>query len=279
MGQRMWKDKIRLIVVDLDGTLLSRGGDVEPHVVREFERVRKLGIRVAVATGRLTMAALEFARKIGSDLPIISCNGALIESLNREILFSMPLDKRVILEVLRAVKLVPGFSPHFFTPYRMLALRMSEVLKFYMNYVKEDVKVARSLEEVFREKVILKVLLLAETPRLVDRYLTFFKSYLNRKAYVARSFPTYVEIVNPEANKGLALERLLRELGYDFSEVMAFGDSENDVEVFKRVGLAIAVSNAEPVLKRYAHYVTKAPLGDGVVEALRLFLGEKCSLS
>lgn len=268
----MRENKIKLIVVDLDGTLLSRNGDVEPHVVREFERVRKLGIRIVVATGRLTMAAREFAKKIGSDLPIISCNGALVESLSGEILFTVPLDKEVILEVLRMIKLVPGFSPHFFTPYRMLALRMSEVLKFYMNYVREEVMVARTLEEIFKEKIILKILLLAETSKLVDRYLAFFKRYLNGKAYVARSFPTYVEVVNPKANKGVALEKLLEKLGYDLSEVMAFGDSENDVEVFKRVGLAIAVSNAEPALKRYAHYVTKAPLGDGVVEALKLFL-------
>ncbi|MCS7233819.1 MAG: Cof-type HAD-IIB family hydrolase [Synergistetes bacterium] len=268
----MWKNKIKLIVVDLDGTLLSREGDIEPHVVEEFRRVRNLGIRIVVATGRLTMAARDFAKKIGSDLPIISCNGALIESLNGDIIFTIPLDKKAILEVLRLLHLIPGFSPHFFTPHRMLALRMSEVLKFYMNYVKEEVMVAKNLSEIFKEKLILKILLLAETSKLVDRYLAFFKNYLNGKAYVARSFPTYIEVVNPKANKGVALEKLLERLEYDLSEVMAFGDSENDIEVFKRVGLAIAVSNADPNLKKYAHYITKAPLGDGVVEALRFFL-------
>ncbi|MBC7332217.1 MAG: HAD family phosphatase [Synergistetes bacterium] len=272
----MWKDKIKLVVVDLDGTLLSRDGDVEPHVVEEFKRVRDLGIRVLVATGRLTMAAREFAKKIGSDLPIISCNGALIESLEGEILFTMPISKVVLWDILRMLKMVPGFFPHFFTPHRMLALKMSEVLRFYINYVKEEILVARDLEEVFREKTILKVLLLAETPKLVDRYLSFFKNYLNGKAYVARSFPTYVEVVNPKANKGTALEWILEKLGYNLDQVMAFGDSENDIEIFKRVGLPIAVSNADPALKKHAYYVTKRPLGDGVVEGLQLFLGGKC---
>jgi len=264
------------VVVDLDGTLISRDGDVDPHVINEFKRIKGLGVNVIVATGRLTMAARDFARKIESDLPIISCNGALIESMDGEILFTMPLSKKILWDVIRMLNLVPGFSPHFFTPYKMLALRMSEVLKFYMNYVKEEVMVARDLSEIFKERMILKVLLLAETPRLVDRYLPFFKSYLKEKAYVARSFPTYVEIVNPKANKGVALEWLIKKLGYDLSDVMAFGDSENDVELFKRVGIPIAVANADPLLKKYARYVTKAPLGDGVVEGLRLFLGEEC---
>lgn len=272
----MRKRKIDLVVVDLDGTLLSKDGKLEPHVIEEFKRIRHHGVKVLVATGRLTMAAREYAESIGSDLPIIACNGALVESLEGEILFTVPLNKEVILDTMRALSLILGFSPHFFTPHKMLALRMSEVLRFYMNYVKERVVVARNLSEIFAERTILKILLLAETPRLVDRYLPFLKRYLNSKAYVARSFPTYVEIVDPKANKGNTLERLLKELGYDLNNVLAFGDSENDIEVFKRVGVSVAVANADPALKSYATYVAKASFGDGVIEGLRLFLGQ-CS--
>ncbi len=272
----MWENSIKLVVVDLDGTLLSRDGILEPQVVGEFRKLRELGIRSIVATGRLTMAAREFAKSIGSDLPIIACNGALIESIDGRILYTTPLKKEVLVDVLNVLKLVPGFHPHFFTPYKMLALRMSEVLRFYMNYVKEEVMVARSLEEIFKERLILKVLLLAETSRLVDRFLPFIKNFLKGKAHVARSFPTYVEIVDPKANKGNALERLLTMLGYDLKSVLAFGDSENDIEIFKKVGFSVAVSNADPSLKKHATYVSRASFGDGVIEGLKLFLGQ-CS--
>ncbi len=261
-----------LLAVDLDGTLLSKNGELEPHVIREFKRVSDLGVRYMLATGRLTIAARRFAESLGSDLPIVACNGALVEDSDGKIIFTIPMSKKAIVDVINAVRMIPGFSLHFFTPRGILALRMSEVLRFYMEYIKVEVKIVKKLDEIFKERDIIKLLILSETPRLVDMYLPFLKSYLNGKVYITRSFPTYVEVVDPKANKGVALERLLSYLGYSLDDVMAFGDSENDVEVFKRVGFSVAVANAVPALRKYADYISFNSFGDGVVEALRLFV-------
>ncbi|MCD6363334.1 MAG: HAD family hydrolase [Synergistetes bacterium] len=264
--------KPALLAVDLDGTLLSKDGELESHVISEFKRISGLNVRFMLATGRLTVAARRFAESLGSDLPIVACNGALVEDLDGKILFTIPMRKDAIVEVINAVKLIPGFSLHFFTPRGILALKMSEVLRFYMEYIKVGVNIVRSLDEIFKERDIIKLLILSETPKLVDRYLPFLRSYLNGRVYITRSFPTYVEVVDPKANKGVALERLLPYLGYRLEDVMAFGDSENDIEVFKRVGFSVAVANAVSALRRHADYISLRSFGDGVVEALRLFI-------
>lgn len=81
-----------------------------------------------------------------------------------------------------------------------------------------------------------------------------------------------VHLTDPQVNKGSSLIKLLRERGIDVEEVLAVGDSENDLDFLKVAGLKVAVANADPKLKAIADYVTEKPYGDGVKEALERFL-------
>jgi phosphoglycolate phosphatase len=81
-----------------------------------------------------------------------------------------------------------------------------------------------------------------------------------------------VHITDPKVNKGSSLIKLLTERGIGIEEVMAIGDSENDLDFLKVAGLKVAVANANHELKAIADYITEKPYGDGVKEALERFL-------
>lgn len=81
-----------------------------------------------------------------------------------------------------------------------------------------------------------------------------------------------LHITDPAVNKGTSLVRVAEDMGILPEEILAVGDSENDLEFLKVAGVKVAVANAEPELKSIADYVTKKPYGDGVKEALERFL-------
>jgi hypothetical protein len=81
-----------------------------------------------------------------------------------------------------------------------------------------------------------------------------------------------LHITDPAVNKGTSLVRVAGDMGILPEEILAVGDSENDLEFLKVAGVKVAVANAEPELKAIADYVTKKPYGDGVKEALERFL-------
>lgn len=81
-----------------------------------------------------------------------------------------------------------------------------------------------------------------------------------------------VHITDPKVNKGSSLIKLLQNRGISGEEVLAVGDSENDLDFLKVAGIKVAVANADPELKDLADYVTEKPYGDGVKEALERFL-------
>ncbi len=83
-----------------------------------------------------------------------------------------------------------------------------------------------------------------------------------------------VHITDPHVNKGSSLLNLLKNKGISGNEVLAVGDSENDLDFLKVAGVKVAVANAEPELKAIADYVTEKPYGNGVKEALERFLYE-----
>lgn len=81
-----------------------------------------------------------------------------------------------------------------------------------------------------------------------------------------------VHLTDPEVNKGTSLLKLLEKKGISSKEVLAVGDSENDLDFLKMAGVKVAVANSHPELKATADYVTEKPYGNGVKEALERFV-------
>jgi Cof subfamily protein (haloacid dehalogenase superfamily) len=104
------------------------------------------------------------------------------------------------------------------------------------------------------------------------------RAVLGDRASVVRSQPYYLDITHPLANKGAALSEIANLLGISLAEIAAIGDGGNDVAMFERSGLSIAMGNASPEVQRAADFVTESNSEDGFARAIeRLILGAHCS--
>jgi len=81
-----------------------------------------------------------------------------------------------------------------------------------------------------------------------------------------------LDITDPRVNKGSSLELVSKEMGINLKNIMAMGDSENDIEFLRVAGYKVAVANADSELKDIADYVTRKSYGDGVAEAINRFV-------
>lgn len=265
---------IRLIVLDLDGTVLTEAKEIHPRV---REAVRRLlpHYRITFATGRSFPAARPYARELDIREPLIVLDGGLVKppeggpplyrapipaTLSRKILGQL-LDQGVffVANAEEGSFLSPQFAEHA----RELS-RWGE---------------APHVGLPNPETPVYRIIVVAERPHL-ERLREHLASLPLRIAlYPFRTGGNwYLDIRHPEATKGKALERLMAHLGLRREEVLAFGDYYNDLELFEVAGVRVAVANAVPPLKEQADFVTAGTNEEGgIAELLERLVAAKAA--
>ena len=262
---------IKLIALDLDGTLLNTALKVSERNAEAVKRALDAGVKVVLATSRWYRLAKRNADRLGIDTPLICNNGAVVKRpqgggellhlrLDQELARDVTAlaDERgwetfTTIEDATYMRMRPGIIPE-----RLPAgLRVSE----------------RQAEEVARGQPT-AVLVFGEEAvnEISQRFLPAFdgraKFSLNRPPL----YPHYVILTHPDADKASALEMVCRELDVPLSDVMAMGDSESDLEMLRLAGLGIAVNNSPDEVKRAALHVAPANDDDGVAWAIEHFV-------
>lgn len=116
-----------------------------------------------------------------------------------------------------------------------------------------------------------KILLMGEESAL-DQLAPVLRQCYGEKVHITKSKPCFLEITDSSVNKGVALAALAEHFGIDRSEVMAIGDSFNDLEMINYAGLGVAMGNARPEIKEQADIVTATNEEDGVAEAIERYV-------
>jgi Cof subfamily protein (haloacid dehalogenase superfamily) len=264
---------IKVLALDLDDTLLNEGLGISPGNLRALAAAEGRGVQVVLASGRAPEAMAPFARTLGLDRReghLIAFNGSLIvESdtgrtewgiqLGTELLgdmwdlagaFNQPIQTYVPGEILFSID----------NPW---TLRDAELSGLKRRRVDRD--------EFLREARV-KVLLPGD-PVALDPVEARFKDVFRGRANMLRSKPYFFEIMRPEADKGLALERLAAMEGLAREEVMAIGDSWNDEGMLRWAGVSVAMANGAEDIRRIATWVTtRSNDEDGVAEAVQRFI-------
>lgn len=262
--------KIKLVAVDLDDTLLSRDFQLEERVKEAVAAVRSAGVMFTISTGRMYRSALPFARKLGIDLPLITYHGALIKnSLSGEVLLDLPLPLPYAREIIARIHQL-GYHLNGYLDDRLLVERDTPEGRRYAEIAGVEAEVVGDLLE-YLDRDPTKILTIAEEP-LLDLLGKEMVPLYEGRVHVVKSKPHFLEFSHPRANKGDALAYLAGLFGVQREEIMAVGDSYNDLEMLEYAGLGVVVANARDDVKRKAGYVTAAPNGDGVVEALKKFV-------
>ncbi|MDD3894480.1 MAG: Cof-type HAD-IIB family hydrolase [Syntrophomonadaceae bacterium] len=265
---------IKLVAVDLDDTLLNSGLQISPECIAAINKVQEKGIIVTLATGRMFISALPYARQLESikDIPVITYQGALVKcSLSGEELYYRPLKTDKAIEIMQYFKKSKVHFQAYFNDQLCMESLTEEGMEYSRLAGVEPVIIKDLIEEASRQDTC-KVLAVIENEKLLLDMELELRGIYTRDLYITRSKPCYLEVMDPQANKGDALKVIAGHYGIDRKEVLAIGDSYNDMAMIEWAGIGVAMGNARKSVKETADYITTSNEEEGVAEALYRFI-------
>ncbi len=268
---------IRLLVLDIDGTIAGPSNTVREPVIQAIQAAQAQGVQVALATGRMYRSALRFYKTVGSKLPLITYQGAWIQSPQE----AKPL-KQWALNPELAHYLVDYFehadraneiSIHLYYNDDLYVRAIHPETKSYADRSEVTPVLVEDLRSVLQNPPT-KLLALSKNTDLIDRCLIELKSrFATHEMYLTTSVATFLEATNPEVNKGAAVKYLAEQvLGLSADQVMTVGDNFNDVEMLTYAGIGVAMGNAPDGVKAQANWVAPTVDEDGVAAAITQFI-------
>ena len=282
---------IRLIALDMDGTLLDSRGRLSERNRLAITEARERGARVALVTGRRFRDAQPLALELGLDVPVISHNGALTKharTLYTVAAFLLPLAAaRTALEVGRAHKADALVSDDPAGAGVLVFDHMSDGNKPLAEYIKWS----RRIHGDEAEAGLRRVESIEDYLQSAPIHITFTGSHaamtrlyedleraLDGSAKLMRAFYPkidfgLVDLIHPETSKGVGLAAVAVERGLAREEVMACGDNFNDLEMLAYAGTGVLMANAEAALRNAGDFhATATNDEDGVALAIERFV-------
>jgi Cof subfamily protein (haloacid dehalogenase superfamily) len=268
---------IRLLVLDIDGTIAGRSNQVSETVKGAIQAAQAKGIPVTLATGRMFSSALRYHTAIGSQLPLIAYNGAWIQDPfsgeRHQHLSVSTVMARQLLEDLEQPELIDRLGIHFYIDDRLYVRQITARTEYYAKRSNIEPIAVGDLRAI-ADKHPTKILALGSEASLIQTLLSNLQQrYAPTELYLTQSTPTFLEATHPQANKGSATSYLAEQiLGLEAKNVMAIGDNFNDARMLQYAGLSVAMGNAPAGVKELAHWVAPDVERDGVAVAIEKFL-------
>jgi Cof subfamily protein (haloacid dehalogenase superfamily) len=277
------KPPIRLLGVDIDGTLLNPEFQISPADMAALRRADAEGVEVVVVTGRRHTFALPIVQQLGFDLWIISSNGAITRSLAGETFHRdlLPVDtcRRLCLHMQE----FRGNTVLTFDTEAKGAIvleHMDELNASIQRWLEKNLQFIDfvvPIEDSLTSDPV-QAMFCGPIPRMQQALAALAASNLDnditvlRTEYEARDL-SIVDVLNRGCSKGHALERWAGYRGIPRKEVMAIGDNYNDIEMLAFAGVPFIMGNAAPELRRDGWTVTLPNDQNGVAAAIERVLG------
>jgi Cof subfamily protein (haloacid dehalogenase superfamily) len=262
---------IRVLAVDVDGTLLDSSHALRADVRDALELLSATGVTIVLATARGPMALSDIVHQLRFAPLLICFSGAWIGKWDAKSLTvtSVRLDKRLPAPAARSIlatALAHRIEPSVYTPETWRVRTMTSEIFAESQIVNFYPLIAPDLLGANEEPS--KIMLITSTGEPAKALRTIAHS-VQPFSTATFSKPNYLEIIAPGVNKAKAVTELAQTLGVNLSQVAAVGDGENDVEMLKEVGLGIAMGNACDAAKAAVGWVTGTNDEGGVALAVR----------
>lgn len=283
---------IKLLALDLDGTLLNSQGKIPAENKLAITKAEEKGVLVTICTGRRFRDALPLALELNLNAPVICHNGALLKYADSlETVAASLLATETVYEIIKVGKDFGGdalvsCNPH--TKGTLLYDRISDEntpLKRYVEWARrlhgEDAKEAiihvESLEEVVDKEEVIHISFSGTCAPMYDLQRTLEVELLDSVNILATIYPhldfTLLDILPPNASKGHGLANLALINRFSSENVMACGDNFNDVEMLEYAGTSVVMGNAAPELLATEGYETTLSNDEnGVALAIERFI-------
>lgn len=271
--------EIRLIALDMDGTLLDPSGSLSPRSDEVLTKALARGVQIAIATGRaLSALPQEVAARPGIRYAITSNGSSIYDLSTGSRIYSNDLPPDRVLEILGIISQFPVAIEAFvegrtYAPADYVADPANyQIPPKSFSYVKTTRTPVQDIAAFIREHrgrmegldivtcdMALKERIRRQTERIQGIHIT-------------SSVPHYLEFSGQDSNKGTALAHLARLLTIPREQILAVGDGENDLEMIRFAGVGVAMGNGCKALKKAADHVTGANDEDGAARAIETFV-------
>lgn len=248
----------RLAAIDLDDTLLGPDKRISDANFAAIRTLRDLGVRIVLASGRRHENMLPFHRKLDLQGPIISCQGALVQDAETDERIHqqfMPAD--LAAEVV-AAGVERGMTVVYYHTDNVLVGSRNHLTHIYETRTGRAVIDVGDLTQLAGDSP-LKVLWL-NSVETVEAEFPSIQAFFGDRLETVVTDPEYIEFMAPGVSKAVGVAAVAERFGIAQSEVMSFGDGNNDVAMLRWAGMGVAMSDAKPSAKAAAKRV--APDGD-----------------
>ena len=264
--------KIKLIITDLDDTLLDDNLEITARSRRAIGRAMARGCQVAAASGRMYESIKPYALALGLTTPVIACNGAELVDVKSDARLS-----RVYLPAPLARDLIAMGEQMgaYMQVYYERCYYFAEDCSYSMRYEASSGVTGEAVGaplSAYVKRDTPKLLLYEDDTQKVLQWQARFTAAFPEVVNVTTSKPFYLEFTRPDANKGRAARELASMLSIPLSACAAFGDGENDLSMLTSVGYGVAMGNADEAVRTRSRLVAEPNHADGVAKTIESWL-------
>lgn len=263
--------QVKLVVSDMDGTLLNSQGQISPQFFKLFDALKKENIHFVVASGRQYSSITNKLNGITKDITIIAENGAIIKQQDKDLLL-INLSKE---EIKNLILLLRPFEDIEIVLCGKQSAYIETSNESFIKFFREFYTQYKKIDDLtlVEDDDFLKLAIYCKHGS--EKQLYPHVKHLEVDYKVKVSGHLWLDISHQNANKGFALSKLQDSLGITPDETMVFGDYNNDLEMMECAYFSYAMENAHPNVKKAARFITKSNDNTGVERILSTLLKEK----
>lgn len=260
---------IRLVVSDMDGTLVNNEGNIYATTVEHIRNLSKQGIEFMIATGRTHQSVLDIYELIGINAPVISLDGALLKTEGNDSLYYShgfnDAERTALASLSDAYSLqFTSVTPRGINHYQT---------QYIPGYLSDERTPRREVDKqtMFHDEPLRMYAIGSRAT--IESYTEKLKSSALHKSIAIHAFESrresgiwYAELKSAQASKGNALKWYMRTKNVQAQQVAVIGDYRNDLSLFELGAYNVALANAVAELRQKAHHITKHNAEDGGVD-------------
>jgi Cof subfamily protein (haloacid dehalogenase superfamily) len=263
---------IKLIVIDVDGTLLNNEHKLSDRNRDVIKKAVAHGVRVVLATGKSRVSTENVIKELALDTPGVYLQGLMICNADGTVRKQTTMDKAPARRVISYAE-SNGFDVLAYSGNRLLAKHNGEPFSQLLKYGEAPPDVVGPLVNILDSTPINKLLIIGTDPRKLKALRWQLNQQVGEQVtLVSAAIENQLEVLPKGQSKANGVRLLLKDLGVALENVMAIGDAENDIDMLKMVGLGVAVGNASDEVKAAVKEVVSSNHDNGVAEAIEKFV-------
>ena len=272
---------IKLITIDVDGTLVTPLKRLTKENIIAIDKARDLGVHIALASGRPYSGMRGLVKKLGLDRKdhfSVCQNGSYIfDNFTEEAIsgtYQYPSDLKIVDDLVKDFNVEVSAMDHegFYSRHKNPSI-----------YTRIDAKISKlpisriNYSDLPKDKELGRILILGRKSA-IDKLYNNMPKDLVENYYAVRTAPFLIEVMNPKTNKGYAVKAMAENLGISSHEIMSIGNERNDIPMLEQAGFAVAMANSVEELKANADFITKSNLESGVGFAINKLIDNNCEI-